>query len=217
MFNFLRKKRTEKFLFDQIALIGGKFIGNALKCASSLDANFQSVKGKPFTPSMFSQITVEYLMFFIHMTDRVLFHRFGIERNKYIDLLVALVPEALKGASFSESFPKFRKTLDVKEKIRVSPAMRNKAEDYIIADTSIYMDTFWIDELNMRNTEYAKYDKIVPDGNDSRQGTLIWEFGKNISFVIYNHQNDTDTIELSSYLASKHFTSIDEIALLTAT
>jgi len=51
-------------------------------------------------------------------------------------MLVALISETLKGDSFSESFPKFRKTLNVKEKVRISPTMRNKADDYIIADVS---------------------------------------------------------------------------------
>jgi len=216
MFNFLRKKRTDKFLFDQIATIAGKTIVNSLKCSSSLDSNFQSVTSYPLTPAVFSQITVEYLMLFIHLTDRVLFQLFGPkDRTQYIDLLVALISETLKGDSFSESFPKFRKTLDVKEKVRISPTMRNKADDYIIADVSIFMDTFFIDELNMRTVGYTKYKNIIPIENDSPEGTVLWEFGKNISFVIYDRQNDIDTIRLSSELAAKYYANIDVKTLLT--
>jgi len=216
MFNFLRKKRTEKLLFDQIATIAGKTIVNSLKCSNSLDSNFQSVTSYPLAPLVFSQITVEYLMLFIHLTDKVLFQLFGPkDRTQYIDLLVALISETSKGDSFSESFPKFRKTLDVKEKVRISPTMRNKADDYIIADVSIFMDAFFIDELNMRTIEYTKYKNIIPSGDNSPQGTLLWEFGKNISFVIYDHQNDTDTIKLSSELAAKYYANIDVRTLLT--
>ena len=77
------------------------------------------------------------------------------------------------------------------------------------------MDTFFIDELNMRTIEYTKYKNIIPSGDNLPQGTLLWEFGKNISFVIYDHQNDTDTIKLSSELAAKYYANIDVRTLLT--
>lgn len=148
------KKRKEKFLLNQIATIAGKIILNSLKSASSLDTYFQGVTSRPLTPQMFSQITVEYLILFIHLTDRVLFQVFGPkDRNQYTDMLVALISDTLKGGSFSESFPKSRKNLDVKEKVCISPTMRNKADDYIIEDVQIIMDTFSLDELNMRITK----------------------------------------------------------------
>jgi hypothetical protein len=93
--------------------------------------------------------------------------------------------------------------------------MRNKADDYIVADVSIFMDTFFIDELNMRTVEYTKYKNIIPIETNSPDGTLLWEFGKNISFVIYDRQNDIDTIRLSSELAAKYYANIDVKTLLT--
>ncbi|MBS3921509.1 MAG: hypothetical protein KG012_21755 [Deltaproteobacteria bacterium] len=77
------------------------------------------------------------------------------------------------------------------------------------------MDTFFIDELNMCTIEYTKYKNIIPSGDNLPQGTLLWEFGKNISFVIYDHQNDTDTIKLSSELAAQYYANIDVRTLLT--
>lgn len=215
MFNFLHKRKKEKFLFDQMATIGAKAIMSSLKCATALDTTFQSNMNVPLTPPVFSQITVEYLMLFIHLTDRVLFQLFGPkDRTPYIDVLVALISDTLKGDSFSESFPKFTKALDVKEKVRISPSMRNNADDYIVEGLSILMDTFSTDELNMRTVEYAKYKNIVPIGDGSPQGTLLWEFGKNISYIISNHRDDTENTKLSSDLAAKYYADMDLEALL---
>jgi hypothetical protein len=77
------------------------------------------------------------------------------------------------------------------------------------------MDTFFIDELKTRTIEYTKHKNIIPSGDVAPQGTLLSEFGKNISFVIYDHQNDTAAIKLSSELAAKYYADIDVRTLLT--
>lgn len=104
----------------------------------------------------------EFVYFFAHLAMRFAYIKLGAEkRNKLQDMLGPILAEATTEAMFGH-WPQ-----NLKEGLK---------NDFF-------------NNINVAESEYSKYDKLVPEKNEGTSDTLFWEFSKNIAKISEDDNN----------------------------
>jgi len=203
--------------FDDIAAgLAVQIFKEATSCANSVDEfskefskKENGTKSEIYCPQ-YTQLVLEFIFLFVHLTDRIAFGVFGLERRAhFMDSLAFWINKIMEDATLYFS-PKFKKEMSVGEKIRVSNHYRTllatKGHEFL---ETIMMGSFDHEELNARSSEYSNYKKLFPEENESYKNTLFWEFGKHVSEVVTGHPTDITYITFAIRLAVNSVKNLD--------
>jgi hypothetical protein len=168
-------------LSETIQSLTKDIIHLSMDCTRRLAQVYTSNSKNTISNEDYGTIILEFQYLFIHVIDRAACMLLPEEE---CDIFM----EALRLSIVSANIGKSLKGMDEKSK--------KDAESHEI------------NLLNLRNTEYAAYKKLSPDDNEGTKGTLLWEFGKKITFDNL-HSNNPAIIVQCSLLASEVFTEID--------
>lgn len=120
---------------------------------------------EPPTREHFARMFYEWVWLYIHLIDRIAFDLIGPKkRSALVNALVERTVEILRDAAEEES-----------------PKLKQMAEPKVIK--AGLMDSFW-ENLNVRQQEYAKFAKWLPDDKEGYGGTLFWEFAAKLARVV---------------------------------
>lgn len=115
----------------------------------------------------FLEIFFKYLYFFLSLTDRFAFSSIG-DPGRHV--LIDEIFEFSVILAIQSFFP--RLTDDEKDK----------------------MFAECMDQLNMAGSEYSRFQKLYPTGDEGYGGTLFWEFSKEIALIAGEANNPASVI-----------------------
>jgi len=182
-------------------------------CANSVDEFLQKGKRTKYKidPPRYTQLALEFIFLFIHLTDKIAFGVFGSERRAhFMDVLVFWINKVITQDITPYLSPKFKKEMSFEEKIKVSNHYRT-----LLADKNqqflekVKLGSFDHEELNARNSEYSNYRKLFAEKNEPFKDTLFWEFGKHVSEVVAGNPDNVSYIMLGIELAVNSFKKLD--------
>ncbi|MDP2938615.1 MAG: hypothetical protein Q8O13_00820 [Candidatus Omnitrophota bacterium] len=124
----------------------------------------------------------EFLLFEIHLCDRLFFLWYGDEfRNKLFDKIVTEIAFVL-----DKMWLKHEITLENK----LNKITMESFADYLKEIRADVLTFDWfISEYNQRTNEYVKYKFERPGEDESWEGWLFWEFGKRVASLLGRDSN----------------------------
>ncbi len=135
-------------------------------------------------PLQYSQIVVECIMLYAHLSDRRIYGLYGpTMRSKVMHAALPSITKLIKNGTLAQSLPRFEGICTFTEKEEIS-SFYQKQRKSVDNSLNISMCIFDLDEINARYRDYSTFN--LSTDFDMAMYALLDKFSENISKCIYN-------------------------------
>jgi hypothetical protein len=178
---------TDKILGEKAQALANVLCHSSHRCVETIFPALKKFgKSVEIDDTQYWVIYLEWMCFIMHYTNLIALHMLGAQR----------------GSSFSSSL-----NMEVRESL---------SHFYEGAEAATQFRAGFFNCLSVRQYEYCKYEKILPEAGEPLDNSLIWEFDKRITRLLGFAEDDVKVIISVHDRTMSQIEAIDLVGLLAA-
>lgn len=141
-------------------------------------------------PVQYSQLVIECIMLNVHLSDRVIYAKYGHEmRSNVLDSILPRIVEFIEDDTLTSKLPRFKGMCTYNEKLMASSFYQAQHNDNALPiDRTVRNIIFDYNEFSARSHEYWKFNLL--DNFAESMYTLLAFFGKKVANCIYSQPEE---------------------------